>query len=142
MLNRSRLSALAAACFALLCGEEARANYYINSVVNNSPVAVNVLSVVKSGTSITRDHLGWNGYSLALAVEVPPVDVIKIYENGTTNCPDFGASVAIIEYRGQKWGFGYQGNGAINITINADYTLTLGGSGTPGGNGKVFPGGC
>jgi hypothetical protein len=122
----------------LLAAGDASANYYINSVVNNSPESVSVSSVVEAGKSISRTGLGWNGH--LLTVSGPSLGVIKVSEDGT-KCP--GASwAAEIEHSNQKWGFAYEGNGAINITINADSSVTIGGSGTPGGNGRVVPGGC
>jgi hypothetical protein len=45
----------------LLVASEASANYYINSVVNNSSEPVNVSSVVDPGKSIKTSNLGWNG---------------------------------------------------------------------------------
>jgi hypothetical protein len=122
----------------LLVASEASANYYINSVVNNSSEPVNVSSVVDPGKSIKTSNLGWNGR--LLTVSGTSLGLIKISEDGS-KCP--GASwAAEIEHGNQKWGFAYEGNGAINITINADSSVTVGGSGTPGGNGRVIPGGC
>jgi hypothetical protein len=122
----------------LLTASEASANYYINSVVNNSSEPVNVSSVVDPGKSIKTSNLGWNGR--LLTVSGTSLGLVKISEDGS-KCP--GASwAAEIEHGNQKWGFAYEGNGAINITINADSSVTVGGSGTPGGNGRVIPGGC
>ena len=122
----------------LLAASEASANYYINSVVNNSSEPVNVSSVVDPGKSIKTSNLGWNGR--LLTVSGTSLGLVKISEDGS-KCP--GASwAAEIEHGNQKWGFAYEGNGAINITINADSSVTVGGSGTPGGNGRVIPGGC
>ena len=120
-----------------LAAGDASANHYINSVVNNSREPVSVTSVVEPGKSIPRTSLGWSYQPLT--VSGPSLGVIKV-ENGP-KCP--GASwAAEIEHGNQKWGFAYEGNGAINITINADSSVTIGGSGSPGGNGKVVPGGC
>lgn len=122
----------------LLTASEASANYYINSVVNHSSEPVSVSSVVDPGKSVNQSNLGWNGR--LLTVSGTSLGVIKISENGST-CPG-NSWAAEIEHGNQKWGFAYEGNGAINITINADSTVTIGGSGTPGGNGRVVPGGC
>jgi hypothetical protein len=138
MLRKMVFMAVVAMVGSLLSAGDVSANYYINSVVNNSSDSVSVASVVAPRGSIARNNLGWNGHSLI--VSGPSVGEIKVYEDGS-KCP--GASwAAKIEHGTQKWGFAYEGNGAINITINADFTVTVGGSGTPGGNGRVVPGGC
>ncbi len=64
-----------------------------------------------------------------------------MFENGS-KCPGVLLGPREIEHGNPKWGFAYEGNGAINITINADFSVTIGGSGSPGGNGRVVPGGC
>lgn len=110
----------------------AYANYFLGTVVNNTSNSVVVGSMVPAGSSITRDGLGRSGFLLAIGV--PQSGVVRIYEDGT-KCPGF-TWAAKIEYAGQKWGFGYEGNGVINLTLNADDSLTV------GGNGTVFPGGC
>jgi hypothetical protein len=116
----------------------AYANYYLGTFVNNSGNSVTFSSIIPSGSSVTRPGLGRNGF--VLAIGVPKSGVIRIYEDGS-RCPGFSWA-AKIEYAGQKWGFGYEGDGIINLTLNADNSLTVGGTGTPGGNGRVFPGGC
>lgn len=122
----------------IILGTPAYANYYLNTVVNNTGNSITVSSIIGPGATVTRAGLGRNGFKLAIGV--PKSGVIVIYEDGTS-CPGF-TWAAKIEYNGQKWGFGYEGDGMINLTINADNSLVVGGTGTPGGNGRVFPGGC
>jgi len=114
------------------------ANYYLNTVINNTDNAITVSSIINSGSQVTRAGLGRNGFKIAIGV--PKSGVVVIYEDGTS-CPGFSWA-AKIEYGGLKWGFGYEGAGMINLTFNDDNSLTVGGTGTPGGNGRVFPGGC
>ncbi|MEO6431714.1 MAG: hypothetical protein ABIO50_08170 [Nitrosospira sp.] len=130
---------IAAAAVALITSPApVYANYYLNTVINNTGNAITVSSIVDAGKSITRAGLGRNGFKMAIGV--PKSGVVVIYEDGTS-CPGFPWA-AKIEYAGLKWGFGYNGDGIINLTLNADNSLTVGGTGTPGGNGRVFPGGC
>ena len=116
----------------------ASANYSLGTVTNNSDQPASVASVLPPGRSVTPSGLGRNG--LDMGIVIPKVGVLSIYENGQS-CPGYSWA-AFLTLNNQKWGFGYEGNGVINITINADYSVTIGGTGTPGGNGKVFPGGC
>jgi hypothetical protein len=116
----------------------ANASYSLKTVVNNTGNAITVSSIIDKGATVSAGGLGRSGFKIAIAV--PKSGVAIIYEDGTT-CPGF-TWAAKIEYAGQKWGFGYEGGGAINLTFNADNSLTVTGSGTTGGNGQVFPGGC
>lgn len=133
-----RMSQWTAVAIGLMAISPADANYFLGTVTNNTANSVTVSSLIGAGQSVTRAGLGRNGF--VLAVGVPKSGVIRIWEDAT-RCPGF-TWAANIEYAGSKWGFGYEGDGVINLTLNADNTLTVGGSGTPGGNGRVFPGGC
>jgi hypothetical protein len=122
---------------ASLAASDACANFHINNVVNNSSEPVNVASTAEPGKTIGSGSLGWNFHPLTISG--PSLGVINIKDG--PQCP--GASwAAEIKHGNQKWGFAYEGNGVINLTINADSSVTIGGSGTPGGNGRVVPGGC
>jgi hypothetical protein len=139
MRGRARRYVIAGSVAAggLLAAGEASANFYINSVVNNSHEPINVESTVAPGKSIPRSSLGWSFYPFTISG--PSLGPVKIYDG--PKCP--GASWAAEIVQGtQKWGFAYEGNGAINIAINADSSVSISGSGTPGGNGRVVPGGC
>ena len=138
-MNITRIAAPVVAVTVIgLASGGANANYYLNQVTNNSQQTISVASLIPNGSSVGYGGLGRNGFRMGIAI--PKFGVVNIYEDGT-KCPGYSWA-AKIEYGAQKWGFGYEGDGKINITINADSTIVIGGSGTPGGNGKVFPGGC
>ncbi|MET3132776.1 hypothetical protein AAKU55_003056 [Oxalobacteraceae bacterium GrIS 1.11] len=115
----------------------AYANYTLGTVVNHTTDKIAVASIVDSGKRIKAQELGRNGN--VIEIDVPKRGVIHIEEQGLA-CPGINYSTTI-EYSGQKWAFAYEGEGVINITVNADKSITITGSET-GGNGTVFPGGC
>lgn len=138
MKRRSLAIAATTAAIGATAAGPASANYQLGTVSNQSDQPISVASVIAPGGSVTPAGLGRNGHNMGIVV--PKVGVLTIYENAN-RCPGYSWA-AFLDLNDQKWGFGYEGNGVINVTINADYSVTIGGSGTPGGNGKVFPGGC
>jgi hypothetical protein len=88
---------------------------------------------------VTRLGLGVS--TATIGIVVPKVGVLTIQQSGRL-CPGYRYA-ALLQLGEQRWGFGYQGDaGYINVTVNADSTVGIGGTGTPGGKGEVFPGGC
>ncbi|MBI1207710.1 MAG: hypothetical protein GC191_10535 [Azospirillum sp.] len=116
----------------------AEANFMLNKIINKTSETISVASLVPGGNSVVIGDLGTSKFQIGIAI--PTYGVIFIGESDKI-CPGYSWA-AKIEFDNGRWGFGYEGTGLINITINEDGTIDVGGSETSGGSGKVFPGGC
>lgn len=133
LVHRSLVSLGIMGIACVLGPTNASANYYVNSVVNNSSEPVTVSTTVQPGKAIKNRGFGWSFWG-EINITGRTLGDVKIYENGS-RCPG-NSWAAEIEHGTQKWGFGYEGNGAIDITIAADHSVKI------GGNGHVVAGGC
>jgi len=117
-----------------LASASAWANWSLRSLTNNYGQIVSISLPFAPGESRQSDKYLVRGN---MAVVVPGQGAIIFTDKGhNTPCsrPYWGV---LIEYLDKKWGFYYDGEGTVDLKVNADGSIAL----TPGPAGQIVPGG-
>jgi len=109
------------------------ASWTLRTILNNSNQIAAVSFPISAGGTVGTNNLLARGDA---AVVVPGQGPIVFLDKGhNTQCtrPYWGVSVS---YKNQTWGFFYDDNGTVDLTINPDGTIQL----VAGAGGQVIPG--
>lgn len=116
------VSIVLASFLVALSAAPAYALWTIRTVVNKTDQIVSVSIPVYAGATKTSQNMVVTG---SLVVAIPGHGVVSFQDKGhNTLCrhPYWGVAIT---YNAQQWGFFYDGAGTIDMTINADGSLTF-----------------
>jgi hypothetical protein len=115
---------------------DARANWSITTLANNSGQVVTINVPVGNGGTVTNLNISTRG---DLNVILPVNGAVSFVDMGHTSCPTSYYWWVNVTYNSTHWGIFYNGNGTVNMTINSNATVTF----TAGPSTKIVNGtGC
>ena len=108
----------------------------LNTITNNYKGDISVNYVVLSGSSVQNNNYPALGDKRTVALNIPYIGIVYFQDIGTTplgpSKQTYGVLITLNEI---QWVFRYEGNGALNVVVNQDGTLSFS---SPNG-GTIYP---
>lgn len=122
MWQISRVLAVLAAAGMVLAAQPASANWYIQNLTNHSGQEVTLLIPINEGQTKARANISMGGN---IAIQIPGRGIVKFKDTRHRPAPCGPYWSVAITYNAQQWTMYYDGDGLVDVTLNADGSVTL-----------------